>query len=692
MPSWSARWGASLATLVAAAVIPIVLSGAVAMALLIDHQRGLMEAELQSSASGLLTAVDMELEHQVATLRALADSPSLEDGNLARFYTVAQRVQAAHREWAAVALIDRQGLHQLLNTLWPFGADLPPPIETTMLRETARTGQPSLGPVIAWGPTLREPFILIRVPALRDGAVRHIVSAALRPAQLTEIVARTSAGRADRLVDVFDPQFSIAAQAPFSEAVGAKASESLVAAAQGIGEGLLLTTAAGGVPVLTALRRSARTGWWVSVSTPTSALMAPLHRTTAIVVLTGIAAALLSLWLSIAIGRSIRRRAREDERQSATRFDAVQQRLLRMANLAPCFVWTCTADGMPTWVSDRWLDYTGLRRAEATRANYTTGVHPEDIPAVLDRFARTDLDALDFELRLRDQNGQYHWHRSKAQALRTADGGFVEWIGVTIDIESSKAMELVLSEYARLQKIAKEEAERANRAKSSFLAAASHDLRQPFQAMHLYHAVLAGHDVDARARQAIDGLRQAMEAGEELLQALLDVSSFEAGTVRPAIVTFPVGEVIADVTAEYRDIAAQHGIDLRTRASGALVASDRVLLKRMIRNLVHNALRYTRCGGILIGCRRRGDAVLVQVWDTGIGIAEPHLTMIFEDFYQVDNPSRDRNRGLGLGLSIVQRTGQLLGHKVSVASRPGRGSVFTIAVPLMASADAEAFA
>ncbi len=690
MPFWNARWGASLAALVAAVVIPIVLSGTVAVGLLIDHQRNLMHAELQASVTGLLTAVDMELESQVSTLRALADSPSLEEGNLERFYNVAQRVRAAHSDWSSVAVIDGQGERQLINTLWPFGVPLPPPIETTRLQEVARTGLPGLGPVISHGSMIKEPFILIRVPHIRDGVVQHIVAVSLRPSRLTEIVDHTGAGHDDRMVDIFDPQFIIAAQSPLSSMVGSKASDSLMAAARKNGEGLVLNTSSDGVPMLTALRRSERTGWWVGVSTPIRSLMAPVHRTTTIVVVTGIAAAVLSLWLSITIGRAIRRRARDHERQSAARLYAAQQRLLRMANLAPCFVWNCTADGIPIWVSDRWLDYTGLRRSEATGRGLYAGVHPEDIKAVLGQFARTDLEALDFELRLRDHAGLYHWHRTKAQALRGNDGQFLEWIGVTIDIDSAKEIEATLNEYARLQKIAKEEAEGASRAKSSFLAAASHDLRQPFQAMHLYHAVLEGREVDPRTRQAIDGLRQAMEAGEELLGALLDVSSFEAGTVQPTIAPFPIAEVTDDVIAECRGIAAQQGISLRSRASADLVISDRVLLKRMIRNLVSNSLRYTRQGGILIGCRRRGDSLLIQVWDTGIGIAEADLKLIFEDFYQVSNPARDRSRGLGLGLSIVQRTAQLLGLAISVCSRPGRGSVFTVVVPATIRAVADA--
>jgi signal transduction histidine kinase len=131
-------------------------------------------------------------------------------------------------------------------------------------------------------------------------------------------------------------------------------------------------------------------------------------------------------------------------------------------------------------------------------------------------------------------------------------------------------------------------------------------------------------------------------------------------------------------------LADERGLSFRTYGIDALVETDRVLAKRMCRNLVHNAFRYTQKGGILVGCRRRSNRILIQVYDTGPGIPADKLQMIFEDFYQLDNPSRDKTKGLGLGLSIVQRTAHLLGQNVWVASRLGRGSVFSITLPLAA--------
>lgn len=224
---------------------------------------------------------------------------------------------------------------------------------------------------------------------------------------------------------------------------------------------------------------------------------------------------------------------------------------------------------------------------------------------------------------------------------------------------------------------AKAEAEQADAAKSRFLAAASHDLRQPFQAMRLFYEVLLPH-VGATGTVAAARLNDAMRAGEDLLGSLLDVSTLDAGTVRIAIEPFAVSDVLSQVAAECEPQAAEKGLRLRWVPCSARVVSDRVLLARMVRNLVVNAIRYTDRGGVVVGCRRRGEDVLVEVWDSGIGIADADLPHLFEDFFQVENPERDRTKGLGLGLAVVARMGRLLGHAVTVRSRKGYGSVFSI--------------
>ncbi|MGQ9368745.1 hybrid sensor histidine kinase/response regulator [Azospirillum sp. ST 5-10] len=236
-------------------------------------------------------------------------------------------------------------------------------------------------------------------------------------------------------------------------------------------------------------------------------------------------------------------------------------------------------------------------------------------------------------------------------------------------------------ELLRREAARRREAELANAAKSRFLAAASHDLRQPFQAMRLYHHLLASH-VDGRAAEMHDRLGTALASGEALLNALLDVSTLEAGTVQPHRGAFPVQDVIDATLDEVQQQAAGKGLRIGTRPCPAVVDSDPTLLRRILANLLGNAVRYTPAGRVLVACRRRGGALRIEVWDTGIGVPEDRLDSIFEDFVQVANPQRDHRHGLGLGLAVVRRTAALLGHPVTVCSRPGRGSCFAVTVPV----------
>jgi len=226
-------------------------------------------------------------------------------------------------------------------------------------------------------------------------------------------------------------------------------------------------------------------------------------------------------------------------------------------------------------------------------------------------------------------------------------------------------------------------AERANRAKSTFLASASHDLRQPIQGLRLFLDVLAGRLTDHTDRKVLGNAVTALEGAEGLLSTLLDVSTLEAGIIPVKVRPVALGEVMSELATEFSGQAAAHGLDFVVVPSRLWVRTDPVLLARMLRNLLTNALRYTPTGRVLLGCRRRGRQVSVEVWDTGQGIPEDQLDAVFEDFVQVGNPERDRAKGLGLGLAVVRRMAALLGHAVAVRSRLGRGTMFSVQLPLV---------
>ena len=234
----------------------------------------------------------------------------------------------------------------------------------------------------------------------------------------------------------------------------------------------------------------------------------------------------------------------------------------------------------------------------------------------------------------------------------------------------------------RALEAAKSEAERANVGKSRFLAAASHDLRQPLQTISLLQGMLEKRVHDEATRRLVHRLDETVRTMSSVLDKLLDINQLEAGIVRPAIVDFPISRLLEEMRTEFTYHTETNGLGWRVVPSGLTVRSDPRLLEQILRNLLSNAVKYTAGGRLLLGCRRRGDMLRIEVWDTGAGIPELELQAIFEEFHQLDNPARERSKGLGLGLAIVQRLSDLLGHKIDVRSRLGTGSVFSIEVPL----------
>ncbi|HYG85661.1 MAG TPA: ATP-binding protein [Azospirillum sp.] len=254
-------------------------------------------------------------------------------------------------------------------------------------------------------------------------------------------------------------------------------------------------------------------------------------------------------------------------------------------------------------------------------------------------------------------------------------------VGVNLDVTRLKLAETEALRAKDQALHAKAEAERANLSKSKFLAAASHDLRQPVQSLVLLLALIEPH---ARERpelaRSVGMMEGALGALNRLLSSLLDVSRLDAGVIAPRPTEVSVNELLEKLGGEYRLRAAQKGLRLRLRmaSAGAWLRTDPVLLERVLRNLAENALQYTHEGSILFACRRRNGKVLLQVFDTGVGIPEDQQEAVFEEFFQMHNPGRDHVKGLGLGLSIVKRIARLLGATVTLRSRPGHGSCFTI--------------
>lgn len=224
-------------------------------------------------------------------------------------------------------------------------------------------------------------------------------------------------------------------------------------------------------------------------------------------------------------------------------------------------------------------------------------------------------------------------------------------------------------------------AELASQDKSRFLAAASHDLRQPLHAMGLFLDTLARSPLSPQQATVLGHARTASGAAAEMLTTLLDYSRLEAGVVKAHCAPFAVQSLLSALEQEFGVQADAASLVYRTRETTAAALADKALVDLVMRNFISNALRYTREGGVLIACRPRAGQLALEVWDTGSGIAPEHLDDIFREFHQLSNPERDRRKGLGLGLAIVQRLAREMQARVEVRSRPGRGSVFRLWLP-----------
>lgn len=262
--------------------------------------------------------------------------------------------------------------------------------------------------------------------------------------------------------------------------------------------------------------------------------------------------------------------------------------------------------------------------------------------------------------------------RSSAQAARAA---------IDLRFENLALIDQLQASTAEAQ-AARRDAEQASLAKSRFLAAASHDLRQPIHAQGLFLEVLARTRLTTTQYDALANARATWQASAEMLDTLLDFSRIEAGVVEPQIEPFFLQPLLNKIENELAPQADAKGIVYRSIDTEVMALSDPALVGLVLRNLVSNAIRYTRRGGVLIACRKRGGKAVLEVWDTGIGIDPSQQEAVFREFHQLGNAERDRRKGLGLGLAIAQGLARTLQQELTLSSRPGRGSVFRLSLPI----------
>lgn len=328
------------------------------------------------------------------------------------------------------------------------------------------------------------------------------------------------------------------------------------------------------------------------------------------------------------------------------------------------------------------LDY---EPEELTGRYWSELVYPADIPGALEYetlLRRARGGPVHVEQRYVRKDGGVLWSEVVLTTVEEANGSTRFIIALVTDVTAAR----LADEQRRLHEAqlheARQRAEEASAAKTRFLATASHDLRQPIQAVHLLVHLLARDSLPATSAALVERIRGTVEGLGGMLDSLLDVSKLDAGLIQPDIRDVELATLFNQLADEFRPIAAKKGLALRVVRTRVRVRSDRNLLSRILRNLLANAIRYTGRGTVLLGLRRRRGEVGIQVCDTGPGIDRGQVALIFREFHQVGNAARDRREGLGLGLAIVERLSTLLDHRVEVESTVGRGSVFKVFVPL----------
>ncbi|HTY98468.1 MAG TPA: hybrid sensor histidine kinase/response regulator, partial [Rhodocyclaceae bacterium] len=246
--------------------------------------------------------------------------------------------------------------------------------------------------------------------------------------------------------------------------------------------------------------------------------------------------------------------------------------------------------------------------------------------------------------------------------------------------ENEALADRLFRQNAELEK-ARNTAEEANRAKTRFFAAASHDLRQPLHAIGLFADLLASRLKEGESARLANNINASVAMLEALFSELLNISRIDAGVVQPEPADFDLDPLLSRLCRDFEAETLNKGLQLRLRSEDVTVHSDPYLVERILRNLISNAIRYTQEGGVLVSCRRHGNVAWVEVWDTGVGIAPEQQESVFEEFHQLGNPERDLSKGMGLGLAIVKRLTEVLHLPLSMRSLPGRGTRFRLALP-----------
>jgi|AGTN01.1.fsa_nt_gi PAS domain S-box len=683
------------------------------------QERRTMQHGLRETARALSVAVDQGIRLSMSALESAAVSRTMVEGDLSAREAMARRLRSIQSNWAAVMLFDPGGRVRF-NTALPAG--MPPDgggvageEAMSAARRAMATGRPAVSGLVAL-PGLEGSVIQVAVPVRNaNGVTRSVLSAAIRPERLGEMLDTENLPEG-WFVAITDADGTVISQIPpLRGAIGRPAPDWVRAAMAQTESGMATGVAATGGTVTISYTHSPLTGWNVVFGAPSRLFDANLQGSLAVTTGFGLAVLAGSLLLARTTARRILRPVQaltEAARPfipengpgyapyGITELDALhraldgltaelaktQERFLTFFSAAPVMLFVLDREERLLAVNDAWLRVMGYERHEVM-GRAVQDFHTPDSAAARARLAAPEFQrtgVLDgFGAQYVTKAGEVRDVLVSLRADRQEDGTILRTIGAVQDVT-----EQLRAEARSAQAVA--EAERANESKTRFLAAASHDLRQPLQALSLYLGVMKAR-LNGREEQVMEAIGQCVESLSGLLNDMLDVARLEAGIVTPKPVDIPVSRLLERVAAAWRIQAETKGLRLDFVTCDVVVRTDPALMDRVLSNLVANAVRYTESGRILVGCRRVDGARLrIEVWDTGLGIPGDKLGEIFEEFRQLGNPERRRDKGTGLGLSIVKRIAGLLDHPLVVRSVPGRGSVFAVTLPVAGAAPLEA--
>ncbi len=702
-----------LILLVLVALVPMLLcAGGLAWWNSVKERRAI-ELGLTETVRALTIATDQKMALTMEALASAALSRPMIEADYPRFANVLRDLVARHPGWAYASLVDEAG--RQVFTTQPSAGDRPTAEEgepAAIFRQVTESRRPAVSNLFI-DRVSHRPLVAVAVPVFNTNNRVLVLIAALLPEQIAAVL-RQQQGLEGWLASVVDGNGTLIARTiRHNEFVGLPALAWWREATASHDHGILSGPSLHGQIYTYAFQRSHLTGWIIGFGVPREVFTATFNQSLAVTAIVGGLVIIGSILLALAVARRIlapvqaltaaarpfihdthgRRRqydiAELDELHRA--LDGLaedlarsRQRFQKVFSVAPVMLFVCDDAYRLTEVNDIWLKTLGYERDEVLGKTPFDFHTPDSCnycrEVVVPHFLGTGM--------VDDMPAQYV---TKAGDIRDVlvslrgeyddDGTIIRTIGALRDVTEPRRVEAALHR-------AIDDAAKANEAKTRFLAAASHDLRQPLQALSLYLGVLR-HRLGAGEAPIMTAIGQCVDSLTGLLDDMLDVARLDAGAITPRMSEVPVARLTRRVAAAWSIQAEVKGLQLRIADCGAVVRTDPTLMDRVLSNLVGNAVRYTERGRILVGCRRAGpDQLRLEVWDSGIGIPTDKLGDIFEEFRQLDNAERRRDRGTGLGLAIVQRISRLLGHRLQVRSWPGQGSVFSVTLNAAAARSA----